>query len=63
MPSLPAVDGIKEIYLCTAVQLPEPGKTLYATRFDPKVTKKNVHHMVLYGISEPQIVYHGNFPR
>ncbi len=53
MPSIPAVEGIDEIYLCTAIRLPEPDKTLYATRFHPKATKKNVHHLVLYGTSEP----------
>ncbi len=61
MPNIPAVEGINEIYLCTSVRLPEPDKTLFATRFDPKVSKNNVHHMVLYGISEAQILRNGTF--
>jgi hypothetical protein len=60
MPNIPAVEGIEEIYLCTIVRLPEPDKTLYATQFDPKATKENVHHFVLYGSSEPHILGNGN---
>jgi hypothetical protein len=60
MPSIAAVQGIEEIYLCTGVQLPEPDKTFYAIRFDPKASKDNVHHLLLYGSSETLILINGD---
>jgi len=61
MPNISAVEGINEIYLCTSVRLPEPYKTLFATRFHPKASKHNVHHLLLFGSSELQTYQHGIF--